>query len=147
MFSWFKKNTIISNNTTKIEQWKEEHKQMIKLFDDVLLSYNDNNIEETKKSLLLLNQIVLRHLLDEDITFAELIKFAKRSDPKIVDQIQEFRFSFRGVKVALLKFLTKYNTPEETLDKDFLPTLQNIIDSLKKRIGFEETNLYIQLNN
>ena len=147
MFGWFKKDTNICNNAIKVQGWKDEHQKILKLFSDVLSSYKDNDISQTKEYLASLNQIALQHLMDEDITFTELLKQAKESEQKIVDEINEFRFSFRGVKVALLKFLTKYNSPEETLDEDFLPTLLDIINALKKRIEFEESNLYSQINN
>jgi len=147
MFSWFKKEKDISKNSAKVTEWKKEHKKMLEIFSNVLSSYKNDDTYKTKKYLADLNQVALQHLMDEDITFTKLLQQARENDQKIVDEITEFRFSFRDVKVALLKFLTKYNNPEEELDKDFLPTLTSIIDALEKRIEFEETNLYNQINN
>ena len=148
MINNFKKDEDnTSNNAAKIAEWKDEHYQIITLFEDVLSSYKDNDIELAKTFLAKANQVALRHIIDEDITLTKLLKISKQNDRKIVEQIKEFLFSFTEIKESLINFLTKYNTLSSDFDDDFLLTLETIIKSLKKRIEYEEKNLYNQINH
>jgi len=45
-----------------------------------------------------------------------------------------------------MKFLAKYNRPENPLDEEFFDTFNEIVAILAKRIDFEEKNLYAELS-
>ena len=145
----FKQNKDLSKNSKKVKQWQSEHRIMANYALKVVEHYEQNNLKKAKKELLKLQKISLHHLMDEDVTFFELIGKAKdtQKDQAVVKAMAEFSKSFRDVKKAIFNFFDHYITFENPLDTDFKETLDVIINALVQRIEFEETNLYALIDN
>ncbi len=149
MFSFFGGNKDIAQNSKKVKQWHNEHQAIVKYAVEILNAYEYNDIKKVKKILKKLNIDATNHLMDEDNTFMDIMEKAKEqeSDQKIVQQIIEFRKSFRNTKMVLFQFFAKYSNPQATFDDNFKNEFTAIVDALGARIGFEEDNLYVLLNN
>jgi len=151
MFNFLKKDKVLAKNSKKVKKWKKEHQQLVECATNIVSSYEKSDLKSTRKHLKKLEEIAFDHLMDEDITFFELLKKVKEKnlseDREIIVAIDEFRNSFVGVKGVLIDFLLKYTNPEVELDDSFKETLDVIIDALTERISFEENNLYVLINN
>ena len=145
----FKQNTNLSNNSRKVKKWQAEHRGLANQAVKVVDSYNNNEIKKARKHLDKLQDLALRHLMDEDVTFYELFKKAEKSDTNeaIIKSIKEFRKSFIDTKKALFYFFIFYTDDKNPLDETFKEKLDGIIDALVNRIEFEENNLYVLINN
>ncbi len=151
MFNFFKKNNNLAKNSKKVKKWQKEHQALGKCAGDIVASYDKKDFKQTRKHLTKLQDMAFGHLMDEDLTFFELIEKIEEKDleenQEIVDAMKEFRRSFLDVKSALIHFLIKYTNPDSELDETFKETLDAIIKALVARIEFEENNLYVLINN
>jgi len=151
MFNFFKKNKSLAHNSKKVKKWHKEHEKLGECAMNIVNSYEKNNLSQTRKHLVKLQDMAFGHLMDEDLTFFELSEKAEASDleenQEIIDAMKEFRRSFLDVKSALIHFLIKYTNPENELDEEFKQSLDAIIEALVNRIEFEENNLYVLINN
>jgi len=135
-----------SKNQKLVKQWEKEHEQIVVLAHKVIAAYSKNNHDAAKKELKALNELAVDHLMDEDIQFYRLLKDQKRLDAKTEKLVNEFTQTFKGTKIALMGFLTKYSRPEAILDEEFFTAFNEIVGVVAERIAFEEENLYIKLN-
>ncbi len=140
MFSFFS-----SKNKKLVKQWKKEHEQIVILAHEVIAAYSKNNHDSAKKKLQALNNLAVDHIMNEDIEFYKLLKDDSRIDSKTENLVNDFVKSFKGTKMALMNFLTKYSKPETPLDDEFFSTFNKLLDVLGQRIDFEEENLYYKL--
>jgi hypothetical protein len=151
MFNFFKKNKSLANNSKKVKKWHKEHEMLGECAVNIVKAYEKKDLNLTRKHLVKLQDMAFSHLMDEDLTFFELLEQAEASDlqenQEIIDAMKEFRRSFLDVKSALIHFLIKYTNPENELDEEFKKTLDAIIEALVNRIEFEENNLYLLINN
>ena len=151
MFNFFKKKKSLAHNSKKVKKWHKEHEKLSGCAMDIVDAYEKKDLDQTRKHLLKLQDMAFGHLMDEDLTFFELLEKAEASDiqenQEIIDAMKEFRRSFLDVKSALIHFLIKYTNPENELDEEFKQTLDAIIEALVNRIEFEENNLYVLINN
>lgn len=110
-------------------------------------NYLKHDHNSAKKDLKALNDLAVSHIMDEDIEFYRLMRDEKRLDRKTEELMREFIETFKSTKVALMNFLAKYTKDDALLDETFFETFNQIVDVLKKRIDFEEENLYSDLKN
>ena len=75
------------------------------------------------------------------------MKDQKRVTSKSEAMIREFTQTFKGTKMTLMSFLTKYTRDDVLLDEDFFTTFNELVAILGERIQFEEENLYSLLYN
>ena len=144
MFKIFtKKNEDITHNAKKVKKWHSEHRKLEEYAGKVLSAYDKQDIKQTRKYLNKLELLALNHLMNEDVTFFELLKKSKGHDTKVVSAINEFRHSFMDIKKALFHFFIYYTNPKNDLDTLFKKKLDGIISALVARIEFEEQNLYV----
>ena len=136
-----------SKNKKLIKQWTKEHQQMVILGHKVIAEYAKNNPKKAKKSLKLLANLSINHLMSEDIEIYKMLHHSKEVHPKTEKLANEFTKSFKGVKTQLMGFLSTYTREEAILDEDFFKTFNQLFGILAQRIDFEEKNLYIQLKN
>jgi hypothetical protein len=136
-----------SKNQKLVKKWEKEHEQIVVLAHKVIAAYSKNNHDDAKKELEALNDLAVDHLMDEDIQFYRLLKDQQRLDEKTEELVNEFTKTFKGTKIALMGFLTKYSRPEAILDDEFFTAFNEIVGVLADRIAFEEENLYIKLNS
>ena len=129
-----------------VKKWKKEHEEIVVLAHKVIGEYSKNNPEGAKKALAELNNIAVDHVMNEDIEFYRLQKNDKIDAPtkRLID---EFVGTFKGTKMTLMNFLTKYSKPDVPLDDEFFKTFNEIVDVLGQRIDYEEKNLYALLSN
>ena len=135
-----------SKNKKLVRKWKKEHEEIVVLAHKVIAAYSKNDEELTKKELRLLNSIAVDHLMHEDIEFYRLLKDQQRLHGDTEKLVREFTETFKGTKLLLMSFLTKYTQPNAVLDAHFFKTFNEIVGVLAKRIAFEEENLYTELS-
>lgn len=145
MFNFFSKANI-SHSAKKVAKWSNEHRKLEELAGKIVAAYETEDYKASRKHLCKLQNIALKHLMDEDVTFFELMKNTDEKDQRIIDSIKEFRKSFVDTKKALIRFFIIYTNPVNPLDARFKTTLDVIIDALVNRIEFEENNLYVLIN-
>ena len=134
-----------SKNKKLVTKWEKEHEQIVVLAHKVIAAYSKNDHKQAKKELVALNELAVDHVMNEDIEFYKLLKDQKRNDSKTEKMVKEFTKSFKGTKIALMNFLTKYSRPETVLDDEFFTTFNELVGILGERIAFEEENLYIKM--
>lgn len=136
---------FLSKNQKLVKKWKQEHEQIVVLATKVIGEYSKNNPDGAKKELKALNELAVDHLMNEDIEFYRLLKDQKRVDRKTEEAVNEFTKSFKGVKLPLMNFLTKYSRDEAVLDDKFFEDFNGLVATLGARIAFEEDNLYLRM--
>jgi len=137
-----------SKHQKLIHKWQEEHKEIEKLAEKVIESYEKNEHNEAKKSMKALKDIAVEHLMDEDIKLFNIIKEeSDKLDTQTKALLNDFTSEFKHTKVSLMNFLAKYASPEVALDRSFYRTFKELMDILAQRISFEESNLYSRLKN
>ena len=134
-----------SKNERLVKEWKKEHIKLVELGDLVLAEYVKGEYDESKRYLKKFIDIAMHHLSSEDIEMFKMLH-SEDKDKHIEKLIEDFNRSFKDVKTTLMKFLAKYVKPETALDDEFFDTFQQIIEILRKRIDYEENNLYFHLS-
>ena len=132
---------FLSKNEKLVKKWKLEHQEIGNLAGKVIESYENNNLEDTKKYLNSLKDLVVDHLMQEDLTFHNLLKHSTINIDTI-EHIQDFRETFKGTKTALMNFIAKYASADTELDDKFLIAFKGLVRLVVERINYEESNLY-----
>jgi len=132
---------FLSKNEKLVKKWKLEHQEIGNLAGKVIESYENNNLEDTKKYLNSLKDLVIEHLMQEDLTFHNLLKHSTINIDTI-EHIQDFRETFKGTKTALMNFISKYASADTELDDKFLIAFKGLVRLVVERINYEENNLY-----
>ena len=135
-----------SKNKKMVKRWKREHEQLVVLGKKVLAEYVKNDEAKTRMALQSFTNLAMEHLNSEDIEFYRLMHAPGRKDQQTAQSIETFQRSFKDVKTTLMKFLAKYNRPENPLDEEFFDTFTQIMEILGNRIEFEESDLYFRLS-
>ncbi len=135
-----------SKNQKLVKKWHKEHEDIVVLAHKVIAAYSKNNHDDAKKELKALNILAVDHLMNEDIEFYRLLKDQKRLTGDTEVMVKEFTQTFKGTKIVLMNFLTKYSKPDTILDEKFFNTFNELVGILGERIAFEEENLYKQLD-
>jgi hemerythrin-like domain-containing protein len=136
-----------SKNQKLVKKWSAEHAQIVTLAHKIIEAYDEGNLKTLKKELAKLNDVAMNHLMVEDIELYKLLKEHDTIDVKTEKLAHDFKESFRGTKLVLMKFLTKYTSEDADLDKEFIETFKSIVGILGERIEFEEKNLYVALSS
>jgi hypothetical protein len=136
---------FMSKNQKLIHHWEKEHHAIVVLATKVIESYNTNDLEKTKKHLKALNTLAVGHIMNEDIEFYKLLRDERRKDEETEKMITHFIQSFKNTKINLMNFLRKYTKDDVELDEEFFETFNEIVETLSKRIDYEERNLYKKL--
>ena len=139
----------LAHNHGKVKKWEGEHQHLAKEAMAVVEYYDKNEMKKAKKHLVKLQSLALNHLMDEDVTFSDLLKKAEdtATDQEIVASMKEFRKTFTDTKKVLIHFFIYYTSESAELDAKFKSQLDGIIDALVKRIEFEESTLYPKIDN
>ncbi len=140
------KSLFSSKNQKLVKKWQKEHEAIVVLAHKIIASYSKNNHDAAKKELKALNSLAVDHLMNEDIEFYRLLKDHKRLNDETEVMVKEFTTTFKGTKIALMNFLTKYSKPDTALDEKFFKDFNGLVGILGERIAFEEENLYRQLD-
>lgn len=133
---------FLSKNEKLVKAWKTEHKEIGELAGKIIESYDNNNLDDTKKHLNSLKHLVVEHLMQEDLAFYNLLKNSKNLDSTTVEHIKDFIETFKGTKTALMNFISKYALEGTKLDDDFLIAFKGLVRLVVERINYEESNLY-----
>ena len=80
--------------------------------------------------------------MTEDVAFYDLLKNPKGLNSTTIDNIHDFRKTFQGTKMALMKFIAKYAAPQTELNDDFAEAFKELVGVVVDRINYEEKNLY-----
>jgi hemerythrin superfamily protein len=133
---------FLSKNQKLVKQWTKEHKKVVILATNVIESYQSHRPSDAKVYLSKLNHLAVNHLMSEDIEFYRLLKDKKRTTTENEILVMEFKDTFKGTKIAVMHFLSKYSKEEAILDASFFFQFNELVEILLKRIQFEEKNLY-----
>ncbi len=138
---------FLSKNQKLVKKWTKEHEEIVVLAHKVIGEYSKNNHDNARNALKELNNLAVDHVMNEDIEFYRLMKDQKRITTKSETMVREFTNTFKGTKMTLMNFLTKYTQDDIVLDEEFFTTFNDLVGILGKRIEFEENNLYNLLYN
>ena len=138
---------FLSKNQKLVKKWTKEHEDIVVLAHKVIGEYSKNNHDNARNALKELNNLAVDHVMNEDIEFYKLMKDQKRVTTKSEAMVREFTNTFKGTKMALMNFLTKYTQDDIVLDEEFFNMFNNLVGILGERIEFEENNLYSLLYN
>ncbi len=138
---------FLSKNQKLVKKWTKEHEDIVVLAHKVIGEYSKNNHDNARNALKELNNLAVDHVMNEDIEFYRLMKDQKRITTKSETMVREFTNTFKGTKMTLMNFLTKYTQDDIVLDEEFFTTFNDLVGILGKRIEFEENNLYNLLYN
>ena len=138
---------FLSKNQKLVKKWTKEHEDIVVLAHKVIGEYSKNNHDNARNALKELNNLAVDHVMNEDIEFYKLMKDQKRITTKSEALVREFTVTFKGTKMALMNFLTKYTQDDIVLDEEFFNMFNNLVGILGERIEFEENNLYSLLYN
>lgn len=138
---------FLSKNQKLVKKWTKEHEDIVVLAHKVIGEYSKNNHDNARNALKELNNLAVDHVMNEDIEFYKLMKDQKRVTTKSEALVREFTVTFKGTKMALMNFLTKYTQDDIVLDEEFFNMFNNLVGILGERIEFEENNLYSLLYN
>jgi len=136
---------FMSKNQKMIKTWEDEHKEIGALAGKILESYEQNDMKKTKKYLHDLDSLTVGHLMKEDIAFYNILKHPDNVDGKTVENIKDFRNTFKGTKTALMNFISKYAAPQTELNDEFVNAFKGLVQVVVSRIKYEEKNLYQSL--
>jgi len=132
-----------SKNKKLVEKWKKEHQEIVKLANELIGAYYKNDMQKAKSIVKKLNELAINHIIDEDIEFYAILKDEKRKpDAMTAKAIKEFVESFKGTKDTLMEFLREYSKDDAVLDENFIETFKKLVDTVAKRIDYEEHNVY-----
>jgi len=135
-----------TKNQKLVKKWEKEHVHIVKLAMKLIEQYNNGNKSEAKKTLKKLTDLVIDHVMDEDLVFYRMLKKEKCLDVNTKIMVNDFTASFKSTKILLMNFLYDYaNSPRE-LDDNFFKVFNDIVGAVAKRIEFEEKNLYTLMN-
>lgn len=135
-----------SKNQKLVKKWVKEHEQIVVHATKIITAHSNDKHKTIKKELKALRALALNHIMTEDIEFFRLLKDQKKLDNETKKHVNEFTNTFKGTKLALINFLTKYTQDTAVYDEQFIETFNEIVDILEQRIAFEEENLYVTLN-
>jgi len=138
---------FLSKNQKQVEQWKEEHREIVTLATALLESYERGDSEDVREILEELRVVTFNHLMSEDAEFYRLLKEHKNKNSKTELFIKEFEESFYSTKATLMHFLDDYTKKSLPIDDTFIKKFNELVDILVKRIEFEESNLYSLLEH
>jgi hypothetical protein len=136
---------FLSRNQKLVKRWQKEHRKIVSLVHDFNSAYMDDRQQTAKKILRVLKDLVIEHIMNEDIEIYRLMKDEKRIDAQTEELVDEFLQSFKKTKLALIAFLENAAKPETVLDEAFFDTFRETMKVVVKRIDFEEKNLYSKL--
>jgi len=136
------KSIFLSKNQKLVKSWEDEHKKIGALAGNIIQSYENNDMKNTKKYLQQLKDLTIGHLMQEDLVFYNLLKNSQNLDVETIEHIKDFRESFKGTKTALMNFISKYASTEEQLNDDFITSFKKLVEIVVQRIGYEESSLY-----
>ena len=145
MFGEFLGGLFKSTNKKVVDGWKEDHQKLVGLAGVIIEAYEEGDTKKVRDTLKVLSKGTAIHLMNEDLEFFKMIKDKRRVTPKTESSIREFKESFAGIRVALMKFLKKYSADDSIIDEDFFKQFNDIVGVLAKRIEFEEENLYLMM--
>ena len=137
-----------SKNKKLVDQWSQEHREIVALAQKVIDTYEKGDMATVKKYLKEIDTLAISHVMDEDLKLFNLMHAENQAiDEETQHSVKEFVKSFKKTKVALIKFFDKYQDPDEVLDIRFIATFKGLVEVLAKRIQFEEKNLYSKLQD
>ncbi len=136
------KSLFLSKNQKLIKAWEQEHKSIGALAGKIIESYEKNDIKKSKKYLNDLDSLTVGHLMKEDLAFYNLLKHSEGLEEETIDNIKEFRETFKGTKTALMNFIAKYASDNTELDETFITSFKGLVKVVVSRINYEEENLY-----
>ena len=138
---FFRKNSQVS----LIKDLEKEHKELVKLYQQIETKFNKRNIEDVIKLLNKFFYKYKKHVLFEDNYLYD--KLIKKYDgyESILNFINETKEEMNKITKMLEKFLLIYSTKETIKNKknEFFHDYKKLGKALKERIEFEETKLYV----
>ena len=134
-----------SKNEKLVGKWHDEHIQIVDIAHKVLAEHAKNNPEKAKEYLKKLNEMVVDHVMNEDVEFFKMLQDYEHVDYETEKLIKDFVSSFKKTKIELMDFLKHYSKPEVELDDDFAKQFMQIAEAVEERISFEEREVYSKL--
>jgi len=139
LFDFFKKEDSLIANL------KKHHRELFKIYEKIIKLLNGKKIEKIPQTLELFYYKFKQHIIyEENFFYTKLHHMYMHDEEKqfyILSKKDEMKRIVRGVE----KFIKKYSNIELLKKelKEFEEELLKIGEVLKKRINFEENELYL----
>ncbi len=128
-----------------IPKLKEDHQALVKVYTDILNTYNTGNYALIPAMLNDLKLGLQTHIMLENVKFYVYLQQNWTDDAEIASFVADVRREMDTIARTAVKFVSKYNTPgaisaaTATAFKEEFDTIGTV---LTKRIQLEETRLY-----
>ncbi|HET8608844.1 MAG TPA: hemerythrin domain-containing protein [Burkholderiales bacterium] len=135
----------VAYKPTLIAELKDDHRTLLKTFQDIRRATADRNAEMINHGLAAFKDGLAAHLLKEDLYFYSYTqaRFTKQGDADSAETVHEFRKEMRRIAQAVKNFLSVYEGKVNAGNLgNFESDLGVVGEALGKRIGREETILY-----
>jgi hypothetical protein len=135
----------ITYKPTLIAELKEDHRTLLKTFQDIRRAAADRNVEMINQRLAVFKDMLAAHSLKEDLHFYSYTQayFSRHDDADSAETVHEFRKELRQIAHAVKNFLSRYEGKVDAVNLgNFESDLGVVGEALGKRIGREETILY-----
>jgi hypothetical protein len=136
---------FIAYKPSLIAELKDDHRALLKTFQDIRRAAADRNVETINHGLAVFKDGLAAHLLKEDLHFYSYTQayFARQDDADSAETVHEFRKEMRQIAQAVKNFLSVYEGKVDTVNiGNFENDLGIVGEALGKRVGREETILY-----
>ena len=130
------------SNKRLVIQWKKDHQEITALAGRIIQAYEENKLDILKEEITKLNDLTVSHLLAEDMAFYQFLMLEDTLDLELKKLIEDFIETFEETKITLIVFLTKYTLNDAIYNNEFIDNFLVIVDTLSKRISYEENTLY-----
>lgn len=136
--------THIAYSPELVDELKQEHQQLIAVFQGIAEAFGEGDLAETCRRLETFRGGILAHLLKENVRFYIYLEHALAGDPTSHALMHQFRHEMDGIGKAVVAFLTKYSemATKPELAASFGADLNAVGSVLVQRIQNEESNLY-----
>jgi hemerythrin-like domain-containing protein len=133
-------------NEQLIEMFKNDHQELLKIYADILNSFNTNQ-KAHKNIVALLNDFKIAleiHLMVEDNKLYSFLKMKYGRDDTHMAFVEDIQGEMNNIAKEVMFFIRKYSN-RESYDNNlnnFIRDLEAIGTVLIKRIDMEEKRLY-----
>jgi len=134
-------NTKIAYRPKLVDKLKEEHVELVRLFNLILSMAEKGETENTRKLLAEFKGKFSGHLIKENINFYVYVEHSVK-DLATLELIKEMKLEMDGIAKTVREFIAKFSQPNMPLDENFLKEFKNVGAALLERVNREEEFLY-----
>ena len=139
------KKTNLSYNTKLISMLESDHKQLFKIYSELIkLFKKDNNYRNVNRKLIDFKMALQIHLMVEDTQLYGYLEQRYSDNKMVLEFIKDVQKEMTLIAETAVLFVRKYTDVRMYNDNkdNFIKDLENIGKVLTKRVNMEESRLY-----